>query len=57
LSPEDVERSDGALYERLLQSHRLVVLSFSMVDSETGSCRQLFGKYVDTRTRRNRTQD
>ncbi|KAJ7872565.1 hypothetical protein B0H13DRAFT_2349438 [Mycena leptocephala] len=40
LSPEDVERSDGALYERLLQSHR-----------------QLFGKYVDTRTRRNRTQD
>ncbi|KAJ7832588.1 hypothetical protein B0H13DRAFT_2370880 [Mycena leptocephala] len=40
LSPEDVERSDGALYERLLQSHR-----------------QLFGKYVDTRTRRNRTQE
>ncbi|KAJ7840355.1 hypothetical protein B0H13DRAFT_2366292 [Mycena leptocephala] len=40
LSPEDVECSDGTLYERLLQSHQ-----------------QLFGKYMDTCTRRNRTQE
>ncbi|KAJ6532936.1 hypothetical protein DFH09DRAFT_1092678, partial [Mycena vulgaris] len=36
----DVERADGALYERLLQSHQ-----------------RLFGRYQDTRSRRNRTQD
>jgi hypothetical protein len=57
LTPEDVERSDGVLYERLLQSHRWVLFrSLLVVESKAFACRQLFGKYADMRTRRNRTQ-
>lgn len=59
LTREDVARADGALYEQLMQSHRWVFSfhSFCCVPlSEAVAFRQLFGKYRDSRTRRDRTQ-